>query len=95
MWEGHCEYEGETERRTRPRGLNPTGEEIAYLPVCRQRRLPKRNPWEEEEGKWREGQKYPHSWPLLGPRPNSTPQPVPWTKFIRVARSGTQASVFF
>lgn len=69
------------ERRARTWGLNPTGAEIAYLQVCRQRRLPKRNPWEKEEGKWRKGQKYPHSCPLLGHGPNSFTQPVPLDQF--------------
>ena len=27
---------------------------MSYLQVCRQKRLPKRNPWEKEEGKWEE-----------------------------------------
>lgn len=40
-----------SERRTSTAGLNLTGAQKAYLRVCRQRRLPKRNPWEKEEGK--------------------------------------------
>lgn len=67
---------------------------MAYLQVCRQRKLRKRTRGRKKK-EMGEGSEISKLLFTLWPCPNSTTQAASWTNFIRISRGETQASVFF